>query len=250
MHVTFINESHLTWRACAHVRVFCVECVNESCHPFEWDISHKWMSCVTHMNEPWMCVHVRVICVSGHSYGVATIRKLHKITGLFRRISSLLYVIFAEETCNFKEPISRSHPICIWMSHITHMHVVRHTSECVMSHVWGSHVTHINESYRTYEWVMSHIWMRSGCVCMCVRSVWEVTVMNVNESCHAFEWDMSRKWMSCVTHTNGSWMCVHDSKVCLNGHCFVYEWVMSRTCMRCVTRIHESCRTYDETCRT
>ena len=43
-------------------------------------------------------------------YGVATISRLLKITGLFCRIQSLLQGSFAKETCNFKEPTNRSHP--------------------------------------------------------------------------------------------------------------------------------------------
>jgi len=45
------------------------------------------------------------------TYGVATIRRLLKILGLFCRISSLLKGSFAKETYNFKEPTNRSHPI-------------------------------------------------------------------------------------------------------------------------------------------
>jgi len=40
-------------------------------------------------------------CASTWIYGVATISRILKITGLFGRISSLLYVSFAEETYNF-----------------------------------------------------------------------------------------------------------------------------------------------------
>ena len=42
---------------------------------------------------------------------MATISRLLKIIGLFCRISSLLQGSFAKETCNFKEPTNRSHPI-------------------------------------------------------------------------------------------------------------------------------------------
>jgi len=45
------------------------------------------------------------------SYGVATISRLLKIIGLFCRILSLLSGSFAKETCNFKGPTNRSHPI-------------------------------------------------------------------------------------------------------------------------------------------
>jgi len=44
-------------------------------------------------------------------YGVATISRLLKITGLLCRISSLLLGSFAKETCHFKEPLNQSHPI-------------------------------------------------------------------------------------------------------------------------------------------
>jgi len=44
-------------------------------------------------------------------YGVATISRLLKITGLFCRILSLLWGSFAKETYNFKEPTRHSHPI-------------------------------------------------------------------------------------------------------------------------------------------
>ena len=43
-------------------------------------------------------------------YGVATISRLLKMTGLFYRILSLLWVSFAKETYHFKEPTNRSHP--------------------------------------------------------------------------------------------------------------------------------------------
>ena len=51
------------------------------------------------------------VCGAADKYGVATISRLLKIIGLFCRISSLLQVSSAKETYNFKEPISRSHPI-------------------------------------------------------------------------------------------------------------------------------------------
>ena len=44
-------------------------------------------------------------------YGVATVNRLLKIIGLCCRISSLLQGSFAKETCDFKEPTTRSHPI-------------------------------------------------------------------------------------------------------------------------------------------
>ena len=52
-------------------------------------------------------------------YGVPTISRLLKITGLFCRISSFLWGSFAKETYNFKEPTNRSLPICAMTVRLT-----------------------------------------------------------------------------------------------------------------------------------
>jgi len=44
-------------------------------------------------------------------YGVATVSRIDKITGLFCRILSLLQGSFAKETYNFIDPTHQSHPI-------------------------------------------------------------------------------------------------------------------------------------------
>ena len=56
--------------------------------------------------------NLRYPVVFAAQYG-ATSSRLLKIIGLFCRISSFLYVSFANETYNFKEPASRSHPIVV-----------------------------------------------------------------------------------------------------------------------------------------
>jgi len=56
--------------------------------------------------------NICIICIC-ILYGVATISRVLKIIGLFCRISSLLQGSFATETCNFKEPTNRSHPISV-----------------------------------------------------------------------------------------------------------------------------------------
>jgi len=56
---------------------------------------------------------MHIYCTYMYAYGVSTISRLLKIIGLFCRISSLLYGSFAKETCHFKEPTNRSHPIHI-----------------------------------------------------------------------------------------------------------------------------------------
>jgi len=59
----------------------------------------------------YMCdIHVYSLQLS---YGVASISRLLKVIGLFCRIESVLQGSFAKETCNFKEPTNRSHPIYV-----------------------------------------------------------------------------------------------------------------------------------------
>jgi len=54
-----------------------------------------------------------LVCLILYSHGVPAISRLLKITGLFCRISSLLWVSFAKKTFSFKEPTNRSHPISL-----------------------------------------------------------------------------------------------------------------------------------------
>jgi len=46
-------------------------------------------------------------------YGLATVSRLLKFSGLFCRMSSVLWGSFAKGTYNFKEPTNCSHPICV-----------------------------------------------------------------------------------------------------------------------------------------
>ena len=62
----------------------------------------------TNRSHPFVALRPKEIA---SVYGVATIGRLLKIKSLFCRISSLLQVSFAKETCNFKEPASRCLPI-------------------------------------------------------------------------------------------------------------------------------------------
>ena len=81
---------------------------------------------------------MRHVCdLSESGYGVATTRRLLKITGLFckRALQKRLYS--AKETYNFKEPTNHSHPI------------LRHVSNLPRS--LAAAVTYVNESCRTCE---------------------------------------------------------------------------------------------------
>jgi len=75
----------------SHTWMCHVTHMNESCCTYECVISHIWMSHVTHMNDSchtneWVMSHIWLSHVISHIsvwYGVATISRLLKITGLF-----------------------------------------------------------------------------------------------------------------------------------------------------------------------
>jgi len=120
----------------------------------------------------------------GWSYGVASISGLLKNIALFCKRYLYKRWYSAKETCHFKEPTNRSHPIqsnsistqCL--SDAAHMNEPWHTyetrcrwgakhatyTECCL-HVWMCNATHINEPCHTFEKAMSHIWsaLPSGC---------------------------------------------------------------------------------------
>ena len=121
--------------------------MNESCHTYEWVMSHVWMS------------HL-----SNRSGAVVMEGKVQKI-----RIW-MSHVAYMKESCRTYEWVL-SH---IWISHVAHMDESCQTEQAlwsfswrcqmnwykwVMSHIWTSHVAHMNESCRTYERVIPHIWM-------------------------------------------------------------------------------------------
>ena len=96
-------------------------------------------------------------------YGVASIRRLLKIIGLFCRISSLLWGYLSKETYNFKEPTNRSHPITIqhtcWRCYI---------SICVYGHLHATKGITTTLHFSTDFMYLSYIYMYTHlfcCVC-------------------------------------------------------------------------------------
>jgi len=140
-HVTHTKKKwlirYISQRVLSHMHSFVM---NESCHTYEWVMSHIWMSHVTHMNESchtyeWVMSHIR----SSH-------------------VTCKLVMSHVKEACH------------VWMSHgsllfyarkreveevLSNMNVSCHACEWVMSRmnesgpVWMSHVI--------CEWVMSQV---------------------------------------------------------------------------------------------
>ena len=128
--------------------------MNESCHTYEWVMSHLWMSHVTHMDE------------SCHTHTCQTDDQMF--------VSTTEWVMsHTNKSCHTCKCQRDKLDACGIdpMSHVTHMNESCHTYEWDMSHTWMSHVTHMNESRDTYEWIcftctneschMSHIRMSS-----------------------------------------------------------------------------------------
>ena len=103
------------------------------------------------------------------------------------------------------------------MSHVIHIHALRHIDAWVMSYICLSYVTYVHKSCRICAWVMSHRWMS------------HVTHVH-GWSYHTYERAMSHICMNLGTQTNES--------------CHTYAWVMSHIYIRDVKHIHESCHTY------
>jgi len=77
----------------------CVICAMCTCYVYIYMCALYTCTCI----HIYLCIYMYKYCAAC-SYGVATISRLFKIIGLFCRISSLLYVSFAKESYNFKEP--------------------------------------------------------------------------------------------------------------------------------------------------
>jgi len=174
-------------KSCAKIRIGCATHMNEPCDIY----IHEQVSllCTLHslaqemvMSHMWLR-HTNTSFMSKVWYGVATISRLLKITGLFCKRALWKRRFSAKETYDFKEPTNRSHPIGsrIWMK-LWHLWICKwHWCICVtwLIHQMCHHVTHMNGwdmvcMWHTYEWDMWHIWMRH--------------MTHMNETCDTHIW--------------------------------------------------------------
>ena len=163
--------------------------MNESCHTYEWVMSHIWMSHVTHMNE------------SCHIY-------MNESCHTYEWVSSQKWNMAHRDIIT---PQSA-------MSHGTHMHDPWRTYARVISHAWMSHITHMNESQeshhtnekwqiamfslRSLQWVMAHTRMRDVTYEYVISKALMSHNTRMNESYYMHEWVISYTWMSHVTRVN------------------------------------------------
>ena len=170
----------------SHISTSLVTHINESCHTYEWVMSHQGMPIKASYND-----------TSYHTYERV---KSHITTSQVTHIN--------ESCCTYQRVT-----LHIWMSHAPHTNESCHTYEWVLSHIWMSHVTpgHADQGV-VQRYVISHIWKsqiahnnKSGHAYQQVMlHISTSHVAHMNESCHTYQWFMSHIWMSPVTHMNES----------------------------------------------
>ena len=101
------------------------------------------------------------------SYGVATISKPLKIVGLFCKRDLQKRPIFCKETCNFKEPTNRSHPMHRYKEHMS-LHLYIDIYACVCPSI----------IYRYEECMSVHLYIDIH-ACVCPYNIWYIGIRNV-----------------------------------------------------------------------
>jgi len=200
------GRAQITWR----IWMSHVTQISESCHTYEWVMSHKSVSHVVHISRQSTSnvTHWPIDSLASHVYYCATclihIKAEHKYN----------------DTQAFLKPVS----------HVTHMNESYPTYESVTSHIWMSVVAHMNESCHTVAHLPRsyvthsrfHMWHTGG------PAVQRHSVFEINESCHTYEWVMSHIRMSHVTQ--------HYTRHIHMWHTF--EWVVSHMNESCHTAAH------------
>jgi len=146
-------------------------CTHESCHTYEWVMSHTWISQVTHMNESchpheWVMSHTWMSHVTHRNASCLTLKRTP--AALHVRMSNVTHI---DESC--------------------HTHASSHTYEWVTSHTCMILVTLMNESYHICKRVISHLRADPSHLGMGTSSL-----PRINESCHTYAWVLSLVWMS------------------------------------------------------
>ena len=212
--------------------------MTESCHTYEWVMSHIWMSRVTHMTESchtyeWVVSHIWLSHVAHmneslrlHEGVMSHIRMSHVTC-----MNAFIYATWPIHMCDIESHIvsyrfineSKSH---VWMCHVAYMisHVAAMNESCHIQ--WRSHVTCMNASCHTYKCrTQGSSWAQQVSF-----HKWDaVTYMKESsriyeESSGIYEWVMSQIWQG------GSWGQQVSIK---HGGCGIWKhsrYIFSKVC--------------------
>jgi len=125
------------------------------------------------------------------SYGVATISKPLKIVGLFCKRDLQKRPIFCKETCNFKEPPNRSHPMHRYKEYMSvHLYIdiyacvcpsiIYRYEECMSLHLFiDIHACVCPYIIYRHKECMSWYLYIDIHACVCPYNIWYIGIRNV-----------------------------------------------------------------------
>ena len=117
MHISLCHDkSWLPFCQCAAVCCSVLQCVAVCCSVLQrvavcCSVLQCAAACCSVLQDKSWLPLSECICRCGSCYGVATISRLLKITGLFCKRALWKRLYSAKETYHVKEPTNRSHPI-------------------------------------------------------------------------------------------------------------------------------------------
>jgi len=152
----------------SHRRMVYATHVDESCHTYEWVMSHMGMGHVTRRaaSNPNMRWREKQSRATRHSVQhIDESVKSHIWRSHVMSHKRMSHVAHMNESCLMWEWVISRLEIHQPQDKMARKTKSRDALSCV-EHRWMGHVTHMKESCHTYEWVMSHIWMshRLSCV--------------------------------------------------------------------------------------
>jgi len=146
----------------SHIWVSHVTHMKESCHTYEWVMSHIWMSHVSHI---WMS-HVTHMSESRdtYEYVLCHIWMCH-VSHIWMCHESRIWICHVSHAC---ATWHNSVPPRRWLAWCPSRAIVPydtasrifgfvHTYLNEFSHIWTSHVLHMIQSYVTCVWVICHV---------------------------------------------------------------------------------------------
>ena len=183
------------------------------------------------------------------AYGVATIRRLLKITGLFCKRALQKRLFAAKETYNFKKPTNCSHPTCVLKAmfvcgkrtiHIFAEHDLRHTAYYVHTHTHECGMPPTSPVIRGYLRKMTHDILHAACC----RS-WQPVTKTHTRECGMRGHTMYTScpypdpWLTKCHMWHDSLLMWHDSFICDMTHSYTMYTSWGHTIyISCIVQIH------------